>query len=61
MQSGPATFAGQVSLTCSRGDLATWLGTAYREAFSSGETRLILTPDSEFFRYLRESPAGNAR
>jgi len=34
---------------------------AYREAFSGGETRLILTPDSEFFRYLRESPAGNAR
>lgn len=34
---------------------------AYREAFSGGETRLILTPDSEFFRFLRESPAGNAR
>jgi membrane protease subunit HflC len=30
---------------------------AYREAFGEGETRLLLTPDSEFFRYFRESPA----
>ena len=29
---------------------------AYREAFSEGDTRLVLTPDSEFFRYFRESP-----
>ncbi|MFC3126351.1 protease modulator HflC [Pseudoroseomonas globiformis] len=28
---------------------------AYREAFSDGETRLILTPDSEFFRYFRQA------
>jgi len=33
---------------------------AYREAFGEGETRLVLTPDSEFFRYFRESPAGLA-
>jgi membrane protease subunit HflC len=26
---------------------------AYREAFSEGETRLLLSPDSEFFRYFR--------
>jgi membrane protease subunit HflC len=31
---------------------------AYREAFGEGETRLVLTPNSEFFRYFRESPAG---
>ena len=31
---------------------------AYREAFSDGDTRLVLTPDSEFFRYFRESPNG---
>jgi membrane protease subunit HflC len=30
---------------------------AYRDAFGEGETRLLLTPDSEFFRYFRESPA----
>jgi membrane protease subunit HflC len=29
---------------------------AYREAFSEGETRLVLTPDSDFFRYFREAP-----
>jgi membrane protease subunit HflC len=29
---------------------------AYREAFTNGESRLVLTPDSEFFRYFRESP-----
>lgn len=28
---------------------------AYREAFSSGETRLLMSPDSEFFRFFRES------
>jgi membrane protease subunit HflC len=28
---------------------------AYREAFSEGETRLLLSPDSEFFRYFRQS------
>jgi membrane protease subunit HflC len=28
---------------------------AYREAFSEGETRLLLSPDSEFFRYFRGS------
>ncbi|HEV7265339.1 MAG TPA: protease modulator HflC [Falsiroseomonas sp.] len=32
---------------------------AYREAFGEGETRLLLSPDSEFFRFFRESPAGN--
>ena len=34
---------------------------AYREAFSEGDTRLLLSPDSEFFRFFRESmpaPAG---
>ena len=28
---------------------------AYREAFGEGGTRLVLTPDSEFFRYFRGS------
>jgi membrane protease subunit HflC len=31
---------------------------AYRDAFGEGGTRLVLTPDSEFFRFFRESPAG---
>jgi membrane protease subunit HflC len=31
---------------------------AYREAFAEGDTRLVLTPDSVFFRYFRESPNG---
>ncbi|WP_419896469.1 protease modulator HflC [Roseomonas sp. USHLN139] len=31
---------------------------AYRQAFSEGETRLVLTPDSEFFRYFRQSQPG---
>lgn len=31
---------------------------AYREAFTEGETRLVLTPDSEFFRYFRQSSPG---
>lgn len=30
---------------------------AYRDTFSEGETRLLLSPDSEFFRFFRESPA----
>ncbi len=29
---------------------------AYREVFSSGESRLVLTPDSDFFRFMREMP-----
>jgi membrane protease subunit HflC len=33
---------------------------AYREAFSGGETRLVLSPDSEFFRFLRQSPLNPA-
>ncbi|ONG54410.1 HflC protein [Pseudoroseomonas deserti] len=33
---------------------------AYRQAFSEGETRLVLTPDSEFFRYFRQSQPGTA-
>lgn len=28
---------------------------AYREAFSEGDTRMLLSPDSEFFRFFRES------
>ncbi|MDB5370810.1 MAG: HflC protein [Roseomonas sp.] len=31
---------------------------AYREAFSEGDARLVLTPDSEFFRYFRSSQPG---
>ena len=30
---------------------------AYREVFSSGEARMVLTPDSDFFRYFRDMPA----
>lgn len=29
---------------------------AYRDVFSSGEARLVLTPDSEFFRFFRQMP-----
>jgi len=29
---------------------------AYREAFTEGDTKMVLTPDSEFFRFFRESP-----
>jgi modulator of FtsH protease HflC len=29
---------------------------AWREAFSDGETRLLLTPESDFFRYFRSIP-----
>jgi len=28
---------------------------AYREAFSEGNTRMVMTPDSEFFRFFRDS------
>lgn len=28
---------------------------AYRDAFSEGETRMVLTPESEFFRFFRDS------
>ena len=28
---------------------------AYREAFSEGHTRMVMTPDSEFFRFFRGS------
>ncbi len=30
---------------------------AYREAFGNGQSRLVLTPDSEFLRMLRQAPA----
>ncbi len=29
---------------------------AYREAFGQGDARLVLTPDSDFFRYFRDVP-----
>lgn len=29
---------------------------AYREVFSGGEQRMVLTPESDFFRYFREMP-----
>ena len=29
---------------------------AYRDVFSGGEQRMVLTPDSDFFRYFREMP-----
>ena len=29
---------------------------AYREAFSEGENRLVLSPESDFFRYFRQAP-----
>lgn len=32
---------------------------AYREVFANGEARLVLTPDSDFFRYFREMPVTN--
>ena len=31
---------------------------AWREAFADGETRMLLSPDSEFFRYFRALPSG---
>lgn len=33
---------------------------AYREAFGQGDARLVLTPDSEFFRYFRDVPTDPA-
>ena len=30
---------------------------AYRESFGNGQSRLVLTPDSEFLRMLRQAPA----
>ncbi|WP_431301396.1 protease modulator HflC [Sediminicoccus sp. BL-A-41-H5] len=30
---------------------------AYREVFSTGESRMVLTPESDFFRYFRDMPA----
>jgi membrane protease subunit HflC len=32
---------------------------AYRTAFSGGGTRLIISPDSDFFKYLRNEPLLN--
>lgn len=32
---------------------------AYREVFSNGEGRMVLTPESDFFRYFREMPVTN--
>ena len=29
---------------------------AWREAFSDGESRLLLSPDSDFFKYFRSIP-----
>jgi len=34
---------------------------AYREAFSEGDTRLLLSPDNEFFRYFRGTGQANGR
>jgi membrane protease subunit HflC len=31
---------------------------AYREAFSDGETRLLLSPENDFFRFFRDGAAG---
>jgi modulator of FtsH protease HflC len=33
---------------------------AWREAFADGETRLLLTPESDFFRYFRSIPVPGA-
>lgn len=33
---------------------------AYREAFADGESRFVLTPDSDFFRYFRHMPSAGA-
>ena len=30
---------------------------AYREVFSTGESRMVLTPESDFFRYFRDMPS----
>jgi membrane protease subunit HflC len=32
---------------------------AFRETFASGDSSLVLSPDSEFFRYFNELPGGN--
>ncbi len=32
---------------------------AYREAFGDGESRFVLSPDSDFFRYFRNAPGLN--
>jgi membrane protease subunit HflC len=29
---------------------------AYRDGIAEGGTRLVLSPDSEFFRFLRQAP-----
>jgi membrane protease subunit HflC len=34
---------------------------AYREVFSSGEARMVLTPESDFFRYFRDMPTPGGR
>jgi membrane protease subunit HflC len=34
---------------------------AYRTAFGGGSTRLVITPDSDFFKYLRSEPVLNAQ
>jgi membrane protease subunit HflC len=34
---------------------------AYREAFESGNSRLVLTPDNEFLRYLQALPAPSGK
>jgi len=33
---------------------------AYRDVFSTGESRMVLTPESDFFRYFREMPNRSA-
>ena len=33
---------------------------AYREAFAEGDARLLLSPDSDFFRYFRSMPGNGA-
>ena len=34
---------------------------AYREVISSGEARMVLTPESDFFRFFREMPSPGSR
>ncbi len=34
---------------------------AYREVFSSGEARMVLTPESDFFRFFRDMPTPTVR
>jgi membrane protease subunit HflC len=33
---------------------------AYEQSFKSGDTRMLMSPDSEFFRYFRDSRGGAA-